>query len=44
MIEQGVNERARFVAGGRMNDEPLRLVDNDNIRVLVDDIKRNILG
>ena len=34
----------RRIARRGMNDHTRRLVDNDNIRVLIDDIKRNILG
>ena len=42
--EKGVDERPRVVAGGRVDDETRRLVDEDDVRVLVDDVERDVLG
>ncbi len=44
MGDQRVDQRAGFVAGGGMHDQPLRLVDDDNVVVLIDDIERDILA
>ena len=44
MGDQRVDQRAGLVAGGRMHDQPLRLVDDDDVVVLVDDIERDILA
>ena len=44
MGDQRVDQRAGLVAGGRMHDQPLRLVDDDDVVVLIDDIERDILA
>ena len=44
MRDQRVDQRAGPVAGGRMHHEALRLVDHDQVVVLVDDIERDVLG
>ena len=43
VIEQGVDERAVLVPGGRVDDEALRLIDDEHVPVLIDDIERDIL-
>ncbi len=40
MGDQSVDERSRGVAGCRVHDEPGRLIDDDEIVVFVDDVKR----
>ena len=42
--QQGVDERSRPVAGGRVDDHPRRLVDNEKRIVLVDDLDRDVLA
>ena len=44
MVQQRVDQRAVAGARGRMHDQPRRLVDDDEIGVLVDDRKRDRLG
>ena len=44
MGDQRVYQRAGLVAGGGMHDQALRLVDDDNVLVLKDDIERDILA
>ena len=44
MGDQRVDQRAVGIARGRMDDEPGRLVDDDEILVLVDDVERDILA
>ncbi len=41
MGDERVDKRAGPVAGSRMDDEACRLVDHDQIRILVDDLERN---
>ncbi len=43
MPQQGVDQRAVRVAGGRVHDHALGLVDHQQVVVLVDDIQRDIL-
>ena len=43
MIEQGVDERAVLVPGGRVDDEALRLIDDEHVPVLIDNVERDIL-
>ena len=44
MGDQRVDQRALGVAGGRMHHQALRLVDDDERVVLVDDIERDRLA
>ena len=44
MGQQGVDQRARRVAGPRVDDQAGRLVDDQQRRVLVDDVERDRLG
>ena len=44
MGDQRVDQRAALVAGGRVDNQSLRLVDDDDVVVLVDDIERDILA
>ncbi len=44
MGDQRIDQRAGLMAGGRMHHEPLGLVDDDDVVVLVDDIERDILA
>ena len=44
MGDQRVDQRAVGIARRRMHDEPRRLVDDDEVLVLVDDVERNILA
>ena len=41
MGDERIHERAGFVTGGRMHHEPGRLVDDDEVIVLVDDVERD---
>ncbi len=41
--DQRIDQRAGFVAGGRMHDETFRFVDDDDVVVLVDDVERDVL-
>ena len=43
MGEQRVDQRPVGIAGRRMDDEPRRLVDHDDVLVLVDDVERHRL-
>ena len=43
VIEQGVDERAVLVPGGRVDDEALRLIDDEHVLVLIDNVERDIL-
>ena len=43
MGEQGVDERAVLVAGRGVHDHAARLVDDDEIRILVHHVQRQIL-
>ena len=38
LVEQGVDERALGVSGGRMHHHPRRFVDHDQVRILIDDV------
>ena len=40
MRDESINERSRGVAGGRVHDEPSRLIDDNENVVLVDDLER----
>jgi hypothetical protein len=44
MGDERVDQRAGPVAGGRMDDEARRLVDDDEVRVLEDDGERDVLA
>ena len=44
MGDQRVDQRAGLVAGGGMHHEPVGLVDDDDVVVLIDDIERDILA
>ena len=44
LVEQRVDQRALRVAGGGMDDHAGRLVDDDEIRVLIDDVEVEVLG
>ena len=44
MGDQRVDQRAALVARGRMHDQPLRLVDDDDVVVLIDNVERDILA
>ena len=44
MGDQGVDQGAGLVAGGRMHHQPSGLVDDDDVVVLVDDIERDIFA
>ena len=44
MGDQRVDQRAVGIARRRMDDEPGRLVDDDEVLVLVDDVERDILA
>ena len=44
MGDQRIHQRAGFMAGGRMHHQPLRLVDDDEVVVLIDDIERDIFA
>ncbi len=44
MGDQRVDQRAGFVARGRMHHEASGLVDDDDVVVLIDDIERDILA
>ena len=43
MGEQGVHQRALVVAGRGMDDEPRRLVEHDEVGILVEDGERDVL-
>src|ERR1051325_10336333 len=42
--DQRVDQRARQIAGRRMDDEARRLLDHDEIVILVDDLEGNVLA
>jgi len=42
--EECIDERSARVTRGRVNDQPGRLVDDEQVRVLIDDGERNRLG
>jgi hypothetical protein len=44
MVQQGVDQRTIGIARRRVDDQPRRLVDHDQVRVFVNDRQRNILG
>ena len=44
VVKQRVDERAVRVAGGRVHDHALRLVDNEQVVVLVHNVQRDVLG
>ena len=44
VVEQGVDQRAVRVAGGRMDHQPLGLVHHDHVAVLVHHIQGDVLG
>ncbi len=44
MVQQGVYESAVVVACGRVNDHALRLVYDEQIVILINDIERNIFS
>ena len=44
MRDQRVDQRSRPVSGGRMHDQSLGLVDDDDVVVLVDHVERNGFG
>ena len=43
VIKQRVHQRSVFVSGRRMHHHAAGFVDNGNIRILIENIKRNIL-
>jgi hypothetical protein len=43
MVEQGVDQGPVAVAGGRVDDQPGRLVDDQQMLVLEDDRQRDVL-
>ena len=44
MIEKRVDERPVGIADGGMHHHALRLVDDENVPVLVNDVERDVLG
>ena len=44
MRDQGVDQRAGLMAGGGMHHQSPRLVDNDDVVVLIDDVERDIFA
>ena len=44
MSDQRIHERSALVTGGRVDDEARRLVDHDEVRILVHDRKRHRLA
>ena len=44
MGQQGVYQCALIVPGGRVHDEACRLVDDDNVRIFIENCKRDILA
>ena len=44
MMEQRVHDRVRSIASPRMNNEPRRFVDNEQIAVLEKKLERNFFG
>ena len=43
MGDQRIDQRAGFVAGGGVNHQTARLLDDDDVVVLMDDIERDVL-
>ena len=43
MGDQRVDQRTGLVAGGRMHHQAPRLVDDDDVVILIDDVERDIL-
>lgn len=43
VIQKGVHERPVRMARRGMDDEPARLVDDDDVVVLVDNVQRDVL-
>ena len=44
LVEQRVDERALRVTGGGMDDHAGRLVDDDEVRILIDDVEVVVFG
>ena len=44
VVEQGVDEGSVVMTGGGVHDQFCRLVEDDEIRVLVQDVERDVLG
>src|ERR1051326_3203173 len=44
VMEQRVDERAARMSGGGMDDHARRLVDDDQVAILVDDVERQRFG
>ena len=44
MGDQRIHQRSRGVSGGRMHHEPCRLVDDDDVLVLIDDVERDVFS
>ncbi len=44
MADQRIDQRPVGMAGGGVDDEPGRLVDDDEMLVLVDDVERDVLA
>ena len=44
MVEKGIDERTAGIPGGRVDDQTRRFVDDQKLRVLVHDRKRQIFG
>ena len=44
VVKQRVDQRAALGSAGRMNHEAGRLVDDDEVLVLEDDVERDVLG
>ena len=44
VVQQRVDQRAAGVAGRRVHDHARRLVDHDQVGVLVEDVERDVLG
>ena len=44
MVQERIHERARVVAVSGVDYHALRLVDHQQVGVLIDDVKRDILG
>jgi hypothetical protein len=44
MKEQGVDQRTTFGAARGVDDEAGRLVDDDEVLVLEDDVERDVFG
>ena len=44
VVEQRIDQRAVRVAGCRVDNHPLRLVDHQKVVILIDNIQRDVLG